>query len=105
MIVLEDLGNQYGWEKLSPTASTGFTASIIQPTSGPYKGMMAKAALISVETNPIRFRNDGVTPTATNGMLLNSGSYYTMINAENIKNFRCIDTATGASAVHVLMFF
>ncbi len=70
MLVLEDLGNQYGWEKLSPTSSTSITATIIQPTGGPYKGMTAKAILINVETNPIRIRMDGTAATATDGMLL-----------------------------------
>jgi len=57
--VLEDLGNQYGWEKLSPaTSAVGITASLIKPTAGPYKGMMAKAALIAVETAPVRIRMD-----------------------------------------------
>ena len=105
--VLEDLGIAQGWEKLSPTASTGITASLIEPTTGKMAGMKARAALIGVESYPIRFRLDGGTtaPTATNGMQLKADNYFTMINLENIKNFRCIDTAAGASAVMVLLFF
>ena len=105
MIVLEDLGNQYGWEKLSPTSSTGITSNIIQPIAGPYKGMTAKAILIGVETNPIRIRLDGTAPTASNGLLLKADTYYTIVNAANIKGFACIDTSAGASAVMVLAFF
>jgi len=108
MIVLEDLGIAQGWEKLSPTASTGITAALIEPTSGKMKGMKAKAALISVETNPIRIRLDGGTtaPTAANGVQLKADTYFTIVNLENIKNFRCIDvSAEAASAVHVQLFF
>jgi len=105
MLVLEDLGNQYGYEALSPTSAKGITASIYNPTSGLYQGRMAKAVLIGVETNAIRFRMDGTAATATAGMLLPANNYYTIINAENIKNFSCIDTAAGASSVKVLAFF
>lgn len=105
MLVLEDLGNQQGWEKINPTTSKGITASLIHPTTGKNAGLKAKAALIAVETQPIRFRMDGTAPTATTGTLLKSDTYYTIINTENIKNFRCIDTAAGASDVMVLLFF
>ena len=107
MIVLEDLGIAQGWEKLSPTASTGITATLIEPTSGKMAGMKARAALIAVETNPVRMRLDGGTtaPTADNGVLLKADTYFTMVNLENIKNFRCMNTIAGASAVHVQLFF
>ena len=90
MLILEDLGNQFGWEKINPTSATGITSTIIKPTSGAYKGMDAKAVLINVETNPIRIRMDGTAPTASNGMLLKADTYYTIVNAANIRNFLCI---------------
>ncbi|MCK4328801.1 hypothetical protein KAX02_03055 [candidate division WOR-3 bacterium] len=105
MYVIENIGNQVGYEALSPTSATGFTSSIINPTSGVYKGMSAKAVLLGVETNMIRFRMDGTDATADNGMPLPANNFYTIIGAENIKNFSCIDTAVGASSVKVLPFF
>ena len=107
MIVLEDLGIAQGWEKINPTTSKGITAALIEPTSGKMAGMKARAALIAVETNPIRIRLDGGTtaPTADNGVLLKADTYFTIVNLENIKNFRCIDTSANASAVHVQLFF
>ena len=105
MYVIENLGNQSGYEALSPTSSTGFTSSVINPTSGIYKGLSARAIMIGVEDNSIRFRLDGTAPTATNGIKLNTSNYYTIIGAENIKNFHCIDTAAGASSVKVIPFF
>lgn len=70
----------------------------------PFDGLEAQEALLIVETNPIRFRMDGIAPTATVGALVNQGSSITIKGAVNLKNFRCIDTASGASsvAVHVL---
>ena len=105
MFVIEDLGNQTGYEKLSPTTSTGFTKTLIKPTSGTYKGKQAQAVLIAVETQPIRIRLDATAPTADAGVLLKADVYYTIINPENVKNFLCIDTSAGASAVHCLFFF
>ncbi|MCK4554922.1 hypothetical protein KAU19_08295 [Candidatus Parcubacteria bacterium] len=105
MFIIEDLGNQHGYEKLSPTGATGFTAAKIKPISGVYKGQMAKAVLINIETQPVRVRMDGTDATAANGLLMKADTYYTIINPENIKNFSCIDTAAGASAVHCLFFF
>jgi len=105
MIVLEDLGNQQGWEKITPSASIGITASLIRPTTGKNAGLTAKAALIGVETNPIRIRMDGTAPTATNGLLLKADSYLTIINAENISNLLMIDDGATTAAVMVLLFF
>jgi len=105
MYVIENLGNQYGYEELTPTVSTGFTSSVIRPTSGIYKGLTAIAVMIGVETHPIRFRMDGTAPTEDDGMLLNANNYYTIIGGASISNFHCIDTAAGASSVKVLPFF
>lgn len=106
MYIIEDLGIAAGWEKLSPTTSTGITATLIEPTTGKMAGMKARAALVAVETAPIRIRLDGGTtaPTASNGVQLKADTYFTVINLENIKNFRCIDVSA-ASAVHVQLFF
>ena len=107
MIVLEDLGIAQGWEKIEPTSSLGITAALIEPTSGKMKGLKARAVLIAVELFPIRIRLDGGTtaPTATNGIQLKADSYFTVINLENIKNLRMIDTSAGASDVMVQLFF
>lgn len=104
MYVLESLGNQSGYEALTPTSSTGFTSSFINPTSGIYKGKSAIAVRISVEDNSIRFREDGTAATAANGMKLNVSNYYTIVGAENVRGFRCIDVA-GASSVKCLAYF
>ena len=104
-IVTEFLGEAGGWEKLSPTASTGVTSSVRVPTSGTHLGKQARAMLIAVEDNPIRFKLNGDAPTATDGIKISAGQNYTVIGVQNVRNFRCIDTAAGASAVHLIVFF
>ena len=105
MYVLENLGNQSGREALSPTGSTAFTPSLIHPTSGIYKGTSAIAVMTGVESYAIRFRLDGTAPTAANGMKLNANNYITIVGAENVKNFHCIDTSAGASRVECMPYF
>jgi hypothetical protein len=52
--------------------------------------------LITVETNPIRFRTDGVAPTTTEGHLLSSGDSITLESSIDALNFKAI--ATGGNA-------
>ena len=105
MHFIETAGTQSGYEALSPTTSTGFTSTVIKPTSGAFIGQTAKVVWIHVETNPIRVRFDGTAPTAVNGMLVAVGTYWKIVGADNIVNFHCIDTAAGASSVKCLFFF
>ena len=106
-IVIEDLGIACGYEALTPDESTGITASVRQPTSGLFKGMMANAAIIVVENQAIRFRLDGATtaPTADAGLLMNANQNYTIKGKNNVKGFRCINTVAGTSSVKVQVFF
>jgi len=104
MIVLEDLGNNTGYEKLTTaTTAKNITASLIKPTTGFYKGIMAKAVILSVETNPVRILMNGTAVTNSTGIQLKADTYFTITNAENIKNISLIDVS-GAGFVHVLVF-
>lgn len=105
MITFSELGDAGGYEKLSPTTATGITTSVKRPTSGIYKGLTAKAALIVIETNAIRFREDGTDASATAGMRMEAGQNFTVTGQANVQRFSCIDTADGASAVHVHTYF
>jgi hypothetical protein len=67
--------------------------------------MLAKEALIDVETYAIRFRIDGVSPTASVGHYLASGQSMVLKGMDNLRKFRCIDTAAGASSVKITVFF
>ena len=105
MTIREEFGNAGAYEALAPTSATSITTSIRLPTSGLYTGIQAKIALITVESYPMRFRIDGTAPTSTTGHKVDPGQSCVIIGAENVKNFSCIDTADGASAVLVTCFF
>lgn len=105
MIVREELGTAAAHEKINPTSATGITSTLLKPTSGTYNGYCAIAALITVETNPIRFRIDGTDASTTTGHQVLAGEDITIVGGVNINNFSCIDTATGASNVYVTVFY
>ena len=105
MIINEELGDAGTYESLSPTTATGITSTVRHPTSGVHKGRMARAALIIVETNAVRFRIDGTDPEAAVGAPIEAGQNTTITGVNNVKNFSCIDTAAGASSVHVMVYF
>ena len=105
MITLESHGDQVGAETLAAVTSTGITASLITPTSGAYLGFKANVAIIKCLTNVVNFRCDGTAPTATTGMQLAVGDYWTIVGNKNITNFRAIDTSAGASEIRVLLYF
>jgi hypothetical protein len=65
----------------------------------------AKEALIVVSTYAIRFRCDGVAPSATVGMPIAAGSSILVQGIDNLRKFRCIDTSAGASSVSVHVYF
>jgi len=67
--------------------------------------LQAKEALIDVETYAVRFRIDGVAPTATVGHYIAAGSSMVIKGMDNLRKFRCIDTAAGASSVKVTVYF
>lgn len=51
------------------TVSLAFTSATYAPAGAP----AANVALVTLETNPIRFRNDGTAPTASIGHLVSPG--------------------------------
>jgi hypothetical protein len=65
----------------------------------------AKEALIVVETYPVRFRMDGVAPAATTGIPLAAGQSMQIQGIDDLRKFRCIDTAAGASSVTIQVYF
>ena len=94
-----------GFETIGTTTSSiGFTAATITPTTGNFAGLLAKAAVISVETADIRFTIDGTVPTVTSGTgaghLLENGSSFIIYGEKNVANFRCIN-AVGSSGAKV----
>jgi len=71
-------------------ASTSVSLSTFQPAGATF-------AEINIGSNPIRWWDDGKTPTATQGKPLNAGDYYWV---EAIANFRMI-AQTGTATVTI----
>jgi len=97
-------------ENITPTSSTGITAAIRHPTSGKYKGMTAKSALITCEAGDVHMTLDGTAPTAlagTNvGHVLYVGDSYVIRGQENVKNALFIDrVAATPGIIKVTPFF
>jgi len=99
---IANLGDASGFEALAPSGATSITAALITPTSGFYKGISARAALISVATNSIRYKVYGAV-TATEGHPMQAGDTLLLQGASNLKGFNCEDQ-NGASAVFVTVF-
>lgn len=53
-------------------------------------GMKASAALIEVESNPIRYRVDGTNPTSSVGILIQAGGVIELHDWGEVKNFKAI---------------
>ena len=73
-----------------------------------YKGMLAKAILISVYANTALCAWDGSTPDQTSliGQPMVANSSVMIQDANSIRNFKCIDyTAASASNVQVTFYF
>jgi len=90
------------YEELTITNSSavGFTSSKLEPTGGD----KAREAYCRLEpdTGPIRIRLDGTDPTASVGMIVQSGEAITIRGMGNLKRFRAIATSAtdGKLSVH-----
>ena len=82
----------------------GPTATVITiPQSGGFR-KRAKAALISVETQTVRLRFDGGTPTSSVGHLLATGDFVLVRGEDNVARILLI-RATGSSGAATLTYF
>lgn len=79
------------YQKINPVTATGLTVA-----AG------ARRALITVEGFQVRVRDDGTNPTAANGHLLPAGTKWDY--AGDLSAIKFIDTAAGASTVHVSQY-
>ncbi len=88
----------YGYEQLTVgTAAGGLTV----PTKN---GVRASRALITVETNAIRWRCDGTDPTAAVGSLTGTAPVEIVLTGPALGEFRAI-RAGGADAVVSVAYF
>lgn len=81
--------NAYDFEVITVTSSTpvGFSSGKLSPTNGP----KPRSAFVTVETDDIRFRVDGTTPTVNYGhKVLSTSSGITISGPENVQHFKAI---------------
>jgi hypothetical protein len=68
-----------GYESIAVVAAAapvGITPTLLLPTTGPYAGKKATSALITIETDTMRFTINGTVPSTTVGHLAAVGNAY-----------------------------
>jgi hypothetical protein len=94
------------YEELTVGASAvGLSSLKINPISGPYARMSARAALLSSEDGDIRFRIDSGLPTASSGHYLTSGDTLVLTGTQAIQQFRAIRAADTNAMLRVTYFY
>ncbi len=101
----ENIG--YGANLDHLTVRTG-TTQIPVTDDYTYKGMLAKAILVSVYANTALCIWDGSTPDQTSliGQPMVANSSYVIMDANSIRSFKCLDyTAGSVSNVQITLYF
>jgi hypothetical protein len=76
------------------TTAIGFTASKYQPT-----GLQPAAlAVVTLESNDVRYRSDGLNPTASVGHVLASAGAVTVCGLQSLQQVRFIRVSADATA-------
>jgi hypothetical protein len=92
-------------EKLTVSSTAlGVSAAVLKPTTGIFANQQAKALLIDVESNSIRFYLDGSTPTTTDGHPLHAGDSRFISGIDNINKLRMIRISADAT-LQITAFF
>ena len=89
----------YSFEKITVSSTPiGFTAAkIVRPSATAGQDRIAEFALVTVETDQIRYTTDGTTPDASTGHLLDVGDALELDNHDDIRRFKAIRVTTDAT--------
>jgi hypothetical protein len=87
------------------TAVIGLTMSKINPTTGPFARMSARAAMISSENADLRFRIDGGQPSAADGHYLVSGDTLVLSGTQALQQFQAIQAGNASATLRVTYFY
>jgi hypothetical protein len=89
----------YEFEKITVSSSAiGISAAkITKPSTTNGQSRTAEFALITVETDSIRYRTDGTNPDSTTGHLLVAGDALQLDNFDDIRRFKAIRVTTDAT--------
>lgn len=104
--VFETYGRPIKFDKVTAsTTATKIPVALRAPTTGTWSGQEAGAAFVSIEDNPIRFRYDGGTCSATRGHEINSGYSIVVRGVDAVKNFSfCSQSAGNAASVFITTY-
>jgi hypothetical protein len=83
----------------------GMSNSKINPHTGPYARLSARATLISLENGDIRFRIDGGQPSLSSGHYLTSGDTLVLTGTQAIQQFRAIRSGDTDGGLRVTYFY
>ena len=84
----------YAFESITVSSTAiGFTTATAFPA-----GQAPLMAVVTTETNPIRFRADGSNPTAAEGHLVAASSTIEVCGKAAMTNFKMIRTSADATA-------
>ena len=84
----------FAFETLTVSSTAlGFTAAVAFPAGGP----KAALAVVTTETDDVRYRADGLNPTAAVGHLLDAPGVVTACGENSIRTVRFIRTTTDAT--------
>jgi hypothetical protein len=87
-----------GYEAITVNTSIGITAGLLTPVAGTYTGKKAVGALITIETDQIRYCIDGTTPTNAIGHLVDIKGSFWIFGPVALANLRMIKVTNNASA-------
>lgn len=77
----------------------------IKPPSGPYSGLSARVALLSLEGGDIRFRLDGGAPDANTGHYLTNGDTLVLTETQTLEKFQALRVGEVNSTLQVTYFY
>ena len=90
-----------GFEQLTvSTTALGLTATKYAP-NGQQDLNVATFAVADVETNPIRYRDDGVPPTSSVGQPASAGAQIQLVGVQAIRDFLAIRSGAADSTLEV----
>ena len=102
IIFVNGITGAFQAETLTGAPSTG-TVAILQDFLPILSYSPPKAALITVETDAIKFSLSGILPTATSGANyihhMDAGQSYVIRGYHNIKKFKCINAVASNGAI------
>lgn len=95
----------YAFESITvSTTAIGITSTLVHQQSASAPTRDARFAVITVESQPLRYRIDGTNPDASTGHLLAAGDVLTLDNFDDIRRLRMIRSGASDSTAMVTLF-